>query len=55
MHYIPNHLYDMYEPYRTELPVTGRVWKRLVTLPLFPILTDEQVESIVQATLDFSG
>lgn len=48
MHYIPNHLYEMYWPYVTEpLPVTETVWKRLITLPLFPDLTDEQQDHIV--------
>jgi len=50
MHYIPNHLYAMYRPYVTEpLPVTESVWKRLITLPLFPDLSDEQQNHIVAA------
>jgi perosamine synthetase len=49
MHYIPNHLYDMYQPYATELPVTEREWERLLTLPLFPALTDEEVDYIIDA------
>jgi len=48
MHYIPNHLYQMYRPYvNGPLPVTESVWKRLITLPLFPDLTDEQQDMIV--------
>jgi perosamine synthetase len=48
MHYIPNHLYDMYRPYVTApLPVTEHEWKRLVTLPLYPDLTDDQVQYII--------
>jgi perosamine synthetase len=47
MHYIPNHLYEMYKPYATSLPVTEYTWTKLVTLPLFPDLTDEQVDYIV--------
>ena len=54
MHYIPNHLYDMYRPYvRAPLPVTEREWKRLVTLPLYPDLTDDQVQYIVDAIRDY--
>lgn len=50
MHYIPNHLYQMYRPYVNEaLPVTENVWKRLITLPLFPDLTDKQQSEIVAA------
>ena len=48
MHYIPNHLYQMYRPYvKGKLPVTESVWKKLITLPLFPDLTDEQQDTIV--------
>ena len=47
MHYIPNHLYSMYEPYRSSLPVVEEVWQKIVTLPLFPDLTDEQVDYII--------
>jgi len=50
MHYIPNHLYQMYRPYVKEpLSVAESVWKRLITLPLFPDLTDEQQEMIIEA------
>lgn len=49
MHYIPNHLYDMYEPYRCELPVTEQVWTRLVTLPLYPDLMATDLARIVEA------
>ena len=50
MHYIPNHLYAMYRPYVTDpLPVAEGVWKRLITLPLFPDLTDEQQDLVVSS------
>ncbi len=35
VHYIPNHLYALYAEDRRSLPVTERVWRTLVTLPLF--------------------
>ena len=48
MHYIPNHLYEMYRPYVTEdLPITESVWKKIITLPLFPDLTEDQQDYIV--------
>jgi len=48
MHYIPNHLYQMYRPYvKGPLPVTETVWKKLITLPLFPDLSNEQQDMIV--------
>ena len=55
MHYIPNHLYSMYEPYRSSLPVVEEVWQKIVTLPLFPDLTDEQVDYIIEAVRSFQA
>ena len=50
MHYIPNHLYPIYQPYRNgPLCVTEEVWRRLITLPLFPDLSDEDQLRIVAA------
>jgi perosamine synthetase len=50
VHYIPNHLYQMYRPYvEAPLPAAEAIWKRLVTLPLFPDLTDEQQDYIVKS------
>jgi len=50
MHYIPNHLYEMYKPYVTEpLPVTEREWLRMITLPVYPDLSDSQVNQIIES------
>jgi dTDP-4-amino-4,6-dideoxygalactose transaminase len=44
VHYKPVHLYPLYNKY--ALPVAEREWPRLLTLPLFPALTSEQVSEI---------
>ncbi|MCL4488741.1 MAG: DegT/DnrJ/EryC1/StrS family aminotransferase [Chloroflexi bacterium] len=53
VHYMPNHLYGMYRNYRADVPVTERVWRRLVTLPLYPSMTDCDVERVVAAVRSF--
>ena len=53
MHYIPNHLYRMYEPYYVKLEVTESVWTKLVTLPLFPDLTPSQIDQVVDGVRSF--
>ena len=54
MHYIPNHLYKMYSPYvHNPLPVAEDVWKRIITLPLFPDLTIEKQDKIIDAICYF--
>jgi perosamine synthetase len=53
VHYFPNHLYAMYRSYRANVPVTERVWRRLVTLPLYPDMSDGDVERVVEAVRNF--
>jgi perosamine synthetase len=55
VHYIPNHCYGIYQPYYRHLPITENVWKRIVTLPLFPDLQEEQVEYIIDSVRQFGA
>lgn len=52
VHYKPLNTYPMFGPYQ-PLPVTDRVWKTLVTLPLFPDMTDGEHEQVVAAVRSF--
>jgi dTDP-4-amino-4,6-dideoxygalactose transaminase len=52
VHYPPIHKFTAYnEPSRRALPVTEAVAERLVTLPLFPHMTDSQVSTVIAAVL----
>jgi perosamine synthetase len=53
VHYIPNNHYDMYQAFRGETPVADAVWKKLLTLPLFPDLKDEEVDLIIHEIKEF--
>jgi perosamine synthetase len=53
MHYIPNHLYKMYKPYYTKLPITEAVWKKIVLLPMFPGLTKDEITYIIETVKAF--
>ena len=53
VHYVPNTHYALYAPYRRPLPVCDRVWKELLTLPLFPDLSAEDVSRVVAAVREF--
>lgn len=53
VHYFPNHLYDIFKPYRTDLPVSEEVWKKIVTLPLYPDLTEEEIGFIIETVKSF--
>ncbi len=53
VHYRPNHLFDLYRPYTRTLPVTEAVWPKLVTLPLFPGMTDAEMDQVIEAVRSF--
>ncbi|MBN2470197.1 MAG: DegT/DnrJ/EryC1/StrS family aminotransferase [Anaerolineae bacterium] len=53
MHYVPNHFYNVFKPYAASLPVTEREWERLLTLPLFPALTDDEVAYIIETIRNY--
>jgi dTDP-4-amino-4,6-dideoxygalactose transaminase len=53
VHYMPTHLYRLYEPYRVALPVTEEVWQRVLTLPLFPDLSEADQDRVIAALRDF--
>lgn len=53
LHYIPIHKFSYYqENYKItdEFPVTEDVFRRIVTLPLFPLMSDEDVLSVIDKT-----
>ncbi len=49
IHYIPSHLFTFYKNARCHLPVTEQIYGEILTLPLFPDITDEQVERVIAA------
>lgn len=53
VHYYPNHLYEMYKPFYRECPITEKEWKKLLTLPLFPSLKNEEFELITESIREF--
>lgn len=53
VHYYPNHLYDIYKPYYRACPVAEAEWSKLLTLPLFPALSNDEVDYIIRCCKDF--
>lgn len=46
VHYKPNHLLTIYKNNSVELPVTERIFERLLTLPLHPDLSSYDIEFV---------
>lgn len=53
VHYIPNNLYKMYKRFNQPTPIAHAVWKEILTLPLFPDLTDKEVKFILNTIKSF--
>jgi len=54
VHYMPNHLQPYYRKQsKVTLPMAERIWTQLLTLPLYPALTDEDVKYVIDAILSF--
>jgi len=53
VHFIPIHMQPYYrEKYDFDLPIAEREYRRLVSLPLHPGLTDDDVDDVIGAVLD---
>jgi perosamine synthetase len=55
VHYIPLHLQPYYYDPAVRLPVAERVWKRLLTLPLYPDLSIAEQDLVIEAIHDFGS
>jgi perosamine synthetase len=47
VHYIPSHLFSFYRRDGFTLPVTEQIYQEIISLPLFPDITNEEVERVV--------
>ncbi|MCS6809461.1 MAG: UDP-4-amino-4,6-dideoxy-N-acetyl-beta-L-altrosamine transaminase [Bacteroidota bacterium] len=56
VHYIPVHLQPYYRQFgwkRGDMPVAERYYKRCLSLPMFPSLTDEEQEYVIHTVIEF--
>ena len=52
VHYIPVHMLPYYQEIgykNTHLPMAEKLYEHIITLPLFPGMTDQDVEDVIQA------
>lgn len=53
VHYVPTHHYKLYSKFRADVPVTEKVWKKILLIPIFPDLNDTDLEYIIEAIKKF--
>ncbi|GIP31278.1 DegT/DnrJ/EryC1/StrS aminotransferase family protein [Paenibacillus sp. J2TS4] len=55
VHYYPCHLHPYYLHLKASAPVSSEIWKRLLTLPIHPNMTDEDQERVIDCVRQFSS
>jgi len=55
VHYMPLPMHPLFKKYDGDIPVAKRVWQTMVTLPLFPDITDAEVDYVVEALHEFKS
>lgn len=53
VHFYPLPMHPLFKPYDNVCNTAKKIWKTFITLPLFVELTDEQVDYVVDALLEF--
>jgi dTDP-4-amino-4,6-dideoxygalactose transaminase len=52
VHYIPTHTFAAYRKYASEhLQVTDRVWNEMISLPLYPAMSDDDAKSVISSVV----
>jgi len=55
VHFLPLPLHPLFAQFDDPIPVAKRVWQTFITLPLFPDLTDVEVDYVIEALQDFEA
>jgi len=56
IHYIPVHHFTYYKNFmRNPLPITDKVYEQILTLPLYPDMTDEETNLVIKEMRSFFG
>jgi len=53
VHYIPNHVQPYFAKYGYPMPVTDKIWKEILTLPLYYDMSSPDIELVIQSVQEF--
>lgn len=54
VHYMPSHHYLLYRKFKAYVPVTDKVWKKILLLPIYPDLTERDQDKVIDAIRTFN-
>ncbi len=55
VHYYPIHMHPYYAELNAQCPIAEEIWKRIISLPMYPDMTDEQIDRVIDAVVSFEG
>ncbi|MBN2325831.1 MAG: DegT/DnrJ/EryC1/StrS aminotransferase family protein [Candidatus Omnitrophica bacterium] len=53
VHYYPLHMHPYYADMKAQCPIAEEIWKRVLSLPMYPDMTDEELNRVIDAVLAF--
>lgn len=53
VHYYPIHMHPYYAGHNAQCPIAEEIWKRILSLPMFPDMTDRQIDRVIEAVVSF--
>lgn len=53
VHYYPCHLHPYYIHLKASVPVSNQIWRKILTLPIHPNLTEEDMDRIIDCLKNF--
>jgi perosamine synthetase len=53
VHFLPLPFHPLFRDHDEPIPVAKEVWQTILTLPLFPDMTDAEVDYVVDALCQF--
>lgn len=53
VHYMPLYLHPIYSNVKTSAPVAEKIWKKIITLPLYPDMTPNDVNKVITSVKAF--
>jgi len=53
VHFLPLPMHPLFREHDEPIPIAKKVWGEILTLPLFPELTDEEIDYVVEALWEF--
>ncbi|MFH1452568.1 MAG: DegT/DnrJ/EryC1/StrS aminotransferase family protein [Armatimonadota bacterium] len=53
VHYMPLNMHPVYKKNKSKTPVASKIWRKLATLPLYPDMTDKDINTVISAVKEF--